>query len=1480
MDHPAVPLVSGGPFSANDGDTGSLTAQDEVFLRQEQIQNLSVCSTTQRASPQSGSGDGTPRDLERQTSSRIRSGLLSRAASEADGRRRASGRTPPHSQSATSSIYASASASESDGGGNSSGWSLPSSRHGSNAGFRTSVTVQTSPPGVSSPTAMGFGTLSLADRFVQQQYQHQQQPGSLQSSTLRSPFSEDSEPPSAESLQYAPSLTGSLSAPYSQPSGNISIHHNDSGNLSEGSSSLGRAKSVSSVSSVTSTSSLEAVPFRQAPLGNVRAGYSRGHAGAGWDGLGSAGLPLAPMSAPLAGSDGEVYNNFSSASEMVQMPGTDACGPISKILPPSAAAVGGSLTASNARPRLLPKATQHDWLYRNAPGLAVPGKPGRIASTSSLRSKLVRGAERLGIKPLTTLPLRDAGPAAAYAGLLDAAASSQDFPQGNGLPTMPVSESPISPPLITSSVTNAPLLVPKLPLLDLQSIHAVSLSVDSLSGPGQTSGRSDESANAVEDSHAFIPRRPVLINSASVDHIMTLQEATWRVTTAVEIMKDAGIPVVDDDAADLEVDNLLRTPTRFTHSFVLPPRETPASSSLGTIISTAAVTATGDFASGPLLRKRTPAEQVKFEAQTGIAKLEDPVEEISAMQPERVAVASAPEDSVTMFTANGAAFPPSSTNAQQSISSSSLTTIVADHMAAVTAESDQMAVGAPFGHSHLRQMSSSPVQHLTMAPAQRDRASSSASSSKRPPFLRAATVESVRSIRSAGSRNSAALERDTLPRLAKQEDIGGRSPRLSDAGSIGVIPLAMSREASTGGLSTAFSQSPSHQLMPPVGSVGAAITTSPAGTTLSNYSPFVRPISVVSGISAVSDKALSNATSGENSTTAPAPTHPASSSGRSTRGPQDFDFGEVLGEGSYSTVIQAWDLLSNRRKGQENDHERLTSSSAAQAIAGVQRSERSSSREGKKVYAIKVLDKVHILKQKKQKYVGVEKEALSLLIKLPGVVTLFWTFQDRDSLYFVLELAENGELLSFIKKLGSLDETCARYYGAQLLDTIDGIHKAGILHRDIKPENILLDSKMRIRITDFGSAKILSKGADGEPLEDERASSFVGTAEYVSPELLTDKAATRSSDWWAFGCVLYQMLAGRPPFKGVNEYQTFQKILKRDFEFPDTFPTLAKELIEKLLVLDPVQRLGASPGDLQTMRDHAFFEQEDFTQIWTKQAPELKVGLYVRPPAPEPATFDFSEDESDGLAPDFQQASLTSPKENSLHSTAEDADASDDSGDPPSGSPSHSSEKASRSAEMLPRGAGTKQPDLPHKRSTLSMQSSSSSADMPPEGPSDEQVNMPGRLLHRLSQGIPPMPRQCSNWSALLLPRESLLLSAPVIQRKAGAGQIFSKRRQLVLTSFPRLLCVKESAAALKVKSEIILCPPTSNAEGPGITVPQADSQRKHSATQNTVTLVEAKGQRAFAIHTPLRTYIYEDPSGDNSHWLRSIRGAMTLWTA
>ncbi|XP_070782855.1 3-phosphoinositide-dependent protein kinase 1 isoform X2 [Enoplosus armatus] len=121
-----------------------------------------------------------------------------------------------------------------------------------------------------------------------------------------------------------------------------------------------------------------------------------------------------------------------------------------------------------------------------------------------------------------------------------------------------------------------------------------------------------------------------------------------------------------------------------------------------------------------------------------------------------------------------------------------------------------------------------------------------------------------------------------------------------------------------------------------------------------------------------------------------------------------------------------------------------------------------------------------------------------------------------------------------------------------------------------------------------------------------RANSFVGTAQYVSPELLTEKSACKSSDLWALGCIIYQLVAGLPPFRAGNEYLIFQKIIKLEYEFPEKFFPKAKDLVKQLLSLDPSKRIGCEEmGGYDPLKQHPFFDTISWSDLHVQTPPKL-----------------------------------------------------------------------------------------------------------------------------------------------------------------------------------------------------------------------------------------------------------------------------------
>jgi len=171
---------------------------------------------------------------------------------------------------------------------------------------------------------------------------------------------------------------------------------------------------------------------------------------------------------------------------------------------------------------------------------------------------------------------------------------------------------------------------------------------------------------------------------------------------------------------------------------------------------------------------------------------------------------------------------------------------------------------------------------------------------------------------------------------------------------------------------------------------------------------------------------------------------------------------------------------------------------------------------------------------------------------------------------------------------------CVRFWTAETLVALEYLHtKIGVIHRDLKPENLLLDANWHILLTDFGTAKIIATG-EGTLA---RKGSFVGTIEYMPPELVKDTSSCFSSDLWSLGCTIYQMITGRPPFRALTEYLTMNKIQEgfTTISFPEPFPEVAKDIIEKLLKPNPQDRLGfKSYADLKA---HPFFAGIDWDNL-------------------------------------------------------------------------------------------------------------------------------------------------------------------------------------------------------------------------------------------------------------------------------------------
>jgi len=208
----------------------------------------------------------------------------------------------------------------------------------------------------------------------------------------------------------------------------------------------------------------------------------------------------------------------------------------------------------------------------------------------------------------------------------------------------------------------------------------------------------------------------------------------------------------------------------------------------------------------------------------------------------------------------------------------------------------------------------------------------------------------------------------------------------------------------------------------------------------------------------------------------------------------------------------------------------------------------------------------------------------------PFIVTLKYAFQTPQKLYLVMDYMSGGELFFHLKREGVFSEDRARIYAAEIASALGHLHSKKIIYRDLKPENILLDSEGHIRLTDFGLAKE-AMDARGH------TNTFCGTPEYLAPEILLNKGHGKAVDWWSLGTLLYEMLAGLPPFYSENLNEMYKNILEAGLTFPEEIGPAGQELLKGLLDRNPETRLGSGEQDLQEFAGLAFFEPIDWAKL-------------------------------------------------------------------------------------------------------------------------------------------------------------------------------------------------------------------------------------------------------------------------------------------
>lgn len=242
------------------------------------------------------------------------------------------------------------------------------------------------------------------------------------------------------------------------------------------------------------------------------------------------------------------------------------------------------------------------------------------------------------------------------------------------------------------------------------------------------------------------------------------------------------------------------------------------------------------------------------------------------------------------------------------------------------------------------------------------------------------------------------------------------------------------------------------------------------------------------------------------------------------------------------------------------------------------------------LYAMKILRKAKLrfrdrLRSKKERDILVD-------VQHPFIVKLNYAFQTEGKLFLVLDFIRGGDLFTRLNSEVMFTEEDVKFYLAESLLALTHLHSLGIIYRDLKPENILLDEEGHIKLTDFGLSK--------EALDD-KAYSFCGTVEYMSPEVIARQGHTKSADFWSLGVVMYEMLTGVLPFHAENRKETMHQIVKIKLSMPLYLSIEAQSLLRCLFKRNPANRLGSGPRGGKDIMDHKFFSSIDFDKLYRRE---------------------------------------------------------------------------------------------------------------------------------------------------------------------------------------------------------------------------------------------------------------------------------------
>ncbi|KIM82335.1 hypothetical protein PILCRDRAFT_71075 [Piloderma croceum F 1598] len=371
------------------------------------------------------------------------------------------------------------------------------------------------------------------------------------------------------------------------------------------------------------------------------------------------------------------------------------------------------------------------------------------------------------------------------------------------------------------------------------------------------------------------------------------------------------------------------------------------------------------------------------------------------------------------------------------------------------------------------------------------------------------------------------------------------------------------------------------------------------------------------------------------------------------------------------------------------------------------------------LYALKAITKRHVLAHQELQHTLTEQAVLKRMAaesKDPFVVKLWWSFHDKENLFLVMDFHPGGDLATQLARWGRLGRDRARFYAAEIVEGVEGLHAAGVIYRDLKPENILIGADGHIVLTDFGLSKEFPrrtasitapstpaglrggefysssptsqpatppwlKGEKGQDLaagwpgqvpgQGDSTSTFCGTAEYLAPEVIQGLQYSYEVDWWSFGTMLYEMLTGITPFWANNHSDMYVRVLQDELQFPDdrAIDQDTKSLIRGLLQRNPALRM-CEPR----IKRHPYFSMIDWSHVYYKRY----IPPYIPPIDPSNAsdTQNFDDTFLD------MEPVIDDPNENEQTDTDQEREQTDT--DRTDGEESNTTPSQSRSPSVIP----------------------------------------------------------------------------------------------------------------------------------------------------------------------------------------------------